>query len=490
MKTQDVLSSIQLGYGVTELDKDLEQYFIRTRLFDDFISDQVDLVLGVKGSGKSAIARIVVNDRYRAAVAPKLDTVPAFDLRGDLNFLRLRERFGGADAESLVLFWRLYICATSANHFADNYAQHGGASIGERLEVLGLRIAKMTERRTLWTRLFDRWRDLLNYDPIIVAGSPAATLRHEALLNELEEILEVVRAALSAAGRSLWVIVDRLDEAFDSRDFERRAIRALLQVSRDFRAHRSRSVALKVFLRTDLLNRVTRDPERSVNLTHVPKESIEWRKDKLLQVLSERLSMSGPFLTSAGLTARPDHDSDRLVLLRALIPVETPNELTTHTVLVRRTWDWMSNYLRDGSNSVAPRNLLTFLGHAIGEQRDLLTVRGSANKASTPLLSGTALNRAWMTVSKERLTDTVRAEDPELNPYVDLFDRARCDYGSLNALARQLRMNRASAEFRDVHERLSAVGFIRELGNDRHAIAEIYRPALRIVSRPASGGRR
>ena len=54
-----VLADIDFGSDVAEHDEGLRHYFLPTRTFTDIVKDRHDLILGPKGTGKSAIYRIL-----------------------------------------------------------------------------------------------------------------------------------------------------------------------------------------------------------------------------------------------------------------------------------------------------------------------------------------------------------------------------------------------------------------------------------------------
>jgi hypothetical protein len=56
-----LLEDLDLGYSIAEEDTLLEAARIETSAFTDLVNDRVDLILGTKGSGKSALFRIFVD---------------------------------------------------------------------------------------------------------------------------------------------------------------------------------------------------------------------------------------------------------------------------------------------------------------------------------------------------------------------------------------------------------------------------------------------
>ena len=56
-----ILTALELGSSVAETDNILEAARVETSVFSDLIADRVDLIPGTKGSGKSALYRILVD---------------------------------------------------------------------------------------------------------------------------------------------------------------------------------------------------------------------------------------------------------------------------------------------------------------------------------------------------------------------------------------------------------------------------------------------
>ena len=59
MTNLEILQSIDLGNSVAEFDEALENYFIETDIFRKIQQDDVDIIAGDKGTGKTALFRIL-----------------------------------------------------------------------------------------------------------------------------------------------------------------------------------------------------------------------------------------------------------------------------------------------------------------------------------------------------------------------------------------------------------------------------------------------
>jgi hypothetical protein len=55
MKIRPILHELKFGGDVAENDANLDAYFVETSAFLDVINDEADLIIGPKGSGKTAI---------------------------------------------------------------------------------------------------------------------------------------------------------------------------------------------------------------------------------------------------------------------------------------------------------------------------------------------------------------------------------------------------------------------------------------------------
>src|SRR5262249_28040000 len=105
----EILERLNLGSSIAENDENLSNYFVPTVALTDFLNDRHDLILGAKGSGKSAILKIVSQKQYpelsdvRLVVATEHTGEPAFKRAfGFLNEQTVEE-------SKLVDAWKTYL---------------------------------------------------------------------------------------------------------------------------------------------------------------------------------------------------------------------------------------------------------------------------------------------------------------------------------------------------------------------------------------------
>lgn len=71
------LQSLRFGDDVAEHDANLDHYFLKTNAYWSVVQDEFDLVLGAKGTGKSAIARFLSTKGSQLAELEDVEIIPA-----------------------------------------------------------------------------------------------------------------------------------------------------------------------------------------------------------------------------------------------------------------------------------------------------------------------------------------------------------------------------------------------------------------------------
>ena len=168
-----------------------------------------------------------------------------------------------------------------------------------------------------------------------------------------EDGLKLLNQCLSEADLSVWVILDRLDEAFQGfPDTETPALRALFRTYLDLLAFDR--LRLKVFVRKDLFRKIIQGG--FVNPTHINarKTEIIWEKEDLLNLLCRRIRRNDAFTKALNL-----QDADNKTMFGGIFPEQVD-------VGKRKsgTWSWIMARIRDGNNVKPPRNLIDLISMA------------------------------------------------------------------------------------------------------------------------------
>ena len=431
-KTQ-VLNTLNLGNSVAEFDDALENYFVETETFRALVRDQGDIIAGDKGTGKTAMFRIL-QKRYRTiAELTEVEVITGFNPDGAPVFERLASAHV-MDEGQYTTVWKAYILSLVGNWILPIYEgamTENMVTLDEVLRAVGLRTGDDLPT-TVFSKLTNLYRRLTDPDSIDVSvtitpeGMPFVSGRVD--LGENDEstteishrtALDLLDKVVEESELQVWVILDRLDEAFQGYpNVEIPALRALLRTFLDLQEFSH--LRLKLFLRKDLFRRII--GSGFVNLTHVNARKIEivWDDDDLLDLLARRIKDNPEFLAEVGLDVDASVDDVMLTIF--------PSQVDTGE---RRpsTKKWILSRIRDSNDVKAPRNLIDLVQKAQKaqlrrEQRD-----SSHYDKGDPLIQSEAIKRGLAALSEARVEDTLLAEaSGELGRFIELFRGGKAEH--------------------------------------------------------------
>ncbi len=478
---------IELGSPVAEHDVALANYFVETDTFSSLIQDKRDTIAGDKGTGKSALYKILKERFTGYAELGDVEVIPAFNPAGEPAFQRIIEA-GTLDEEQYVGVWKAFFLSVAGNWILELFGDARPGNLARLEELLGQAGLRNTDQapQSLFAQLMTALR------PESVEGSATVTpegipifsgkvafsgkrdkeekpdkvIRHA-------EALRLLDTCLAETGFKVWLVLDRLDEAFQAHpQVERPALRALFRAYLDMQdlAH----LKLKMFVRKDLFGRIVEGG--FVNLTHVNarKMSIIWEHADLYTMLYRRLMESDEFVELADLEGA---DAD------TVFAVVFPKQVDQGS---RRpsTWDWMLTRIRDGNNVKSPRNLVDLVAKAIEAQQRRESGAPRVFEKGSPLITGDALKQALKELSKERLEDTLLAEAGESADLIKRFRNGKAEHNA--STLRDI----LGPESETLTEKLIGLGFLEQLSHS-FRVPMLYRNGLGITNGKAflaSGG--
>lgn len=469
----EALQQLSFGEDVAEHEQGLEHYFLRTAAFWAVANDEVDLVLGPKGSGKSAIARYLCDPHAAIDELDTVDVIPAFNIRGSLLFRRLERIEIARDDATQRTFFLAYMVGLIGNHLIANYPD----STQDLLPLMkhsGLLVDNPVNRG-----IFDRV--LQRFQPRVEAGLsmnevgqpevigrvsliPRIDDGIQVLSDELEAVAEMMADIWQSLGRRCWIVFDRLDEAFpDDPALERSALRGLLRAHLDLGTFGTR-MRSKLFLRSDVLERVTRD-RGFTNFSHIRKTRIKWDSADVLGLVARRISESG-VLRQLKRQGEPGQTPQQICL--AVLPNLIGRDRTP-------TLTWLLLVTPDANRDLNPRNVLTLLRaarfHAIEDARKGQSV---VHSSETALIRPRSLGVGHEQLSFARLEDTVLAEGMVPRSYVDAL-RGRVVQFSQRELGERLELRGPALDV--ALSELQSAGLLRAV-DDIYVLAPLFRPAL------------
>jgi hypothetical protein len=480
----EVLRSMSFGARIAEEEGEaLRSYFVETDQWRRLFSGEVDVVYGPKGSGKSAIYFLLLGST-KELLKRRIVPIPAENPRGTPAFKDLTTDPPASEDQFRDL-WKLYfLCLIAA------YLRHGkivtpeSAEVIKTLEDAGLLPAQYSLQRLLKSAL-DYLRHLeveagVKVDP--TTGTPEVSGKvmmrepgiadRKAGFTSVDDLLRLCDQALLENNIKIWLVLDRLDVAFaETSELENNALRALFRVYLDLASFPQ--IALKIFLRSDIWNRLTTSGFREAS--HITKTiTLSWTPDSLLNLVIRRIVHNDNVrnLYRVESTAILTSTSEQ----RALFYRIFPNQVDVGEKRLP-TFEWMLSRTADGTKETAPRELI----HLLSASRDVqLHTRevGGTEPPEENLFDRSSLKSALPQVSKARLHQTLFAEFPQLRQYLQKLDGEKTQQNP-RSLAKIWKINEKEAL--EIADRLTDVGFFEKRGQKADPsfwVPFLYRDAL------------
>lgn len=275
------LRSIEWGDDSAERDVDLLSYFIDTESYSRLARKSKTIVVGRKGSGKSALRKKLENDFSKKPDTHVVNISPKYSaIRNILNEISLSEGFGEE-----IFFQHSWLrqmmldCLCLVGHrskgkySSENLEFARGISrdlnrtskdlVENISEILGRLKAKAGNLGELGLHLEKELRNVADVD----------SLEHH--LNEI-----------ASSGTQLIIMVDDLDLGWDNSQVSNNLLLGLLSASSYIKSL-SYNIHVFIFLREDVYSILMEKTQHSDKYRNI--ERIRWTKDGLISLLRERI---------------------------------------------------------------------------------------------------------------------------------------------------------------------------------------------------------
>lgn len=488
----EVLRRSDFGKRTAEEERQrLSQYFVKTEQWKRVYSGDVDVVYGPKGSGKSALYSLILENEDDL-FDKRIIVTSAENPQGAAVFQNLRDD-APVDEFEFISLWKLYIVSICAGLIKQyGISGHDADRVVDVLEKADLipsdfSLSKILRYAFDYVKSIGRISDIEGSIQIDHAtGMPTGfggriSLREPSAVQarlgivSIDELFRLSNRALCDSGYNLWILFDRLDVAFSDRsDLEANALRALFRTYLDIKEYNS--ICLKIFLRSDIWHAVVKEGFREAS--HIERSlTIEWRADDLINLVVQRVLSNDQICRYYGVDRDgllEDFESQKS-FLEKVFPRQVdsgPNKPTSFNWIISRT--------RDATGVSAPREIIHFLNELRDVQIGRLE-RGVPPPDDMSLFEQIAFKEALPAVSKVRLEQTLYAEYPHQKNFIESLreQKATQTVASLCAawaVSREAAIKKAAE--------LEEIGFLQRSGtapNFLWSIPFLYRPALSLV---------
>jgi hypothetical protein len=489
---REVLRATAFGNPIAEEERKLlSSYFVETDQWQRVYAGDIDVIFGPKGSGKSAIYALLLG-RAADLFQREIVVVAAENPQGSLAFKDIVTD-PPTDEQQFRNLWKLYFLillgdALREYEVTPSISQQVIRPLEEaqllpkEFSLSGLLSSALSYVRRLFE--LESVEGGLKIDPEtgmpvgligkITFREPNAEQRRFGVIS-VDDLLRKVDQSLEEAHYSIWLLLDRLDVVFaEHPDLERNALRALFRTYLDLRG--LANVSLKVFLRTDLWQRITEGGFREAS--HITRKiTISWDEGSLMNLVIRRALHNraiADFYNVVPEEVLSDAQRQKDLFFRIFprqVDVGSKKPDTFHWILYR---------VCDGTQKVAPRELIQLLSAARDVELKSLEV-GGQEASDENLFHNVSLKDALPVVSQTRFDQTLCAEFPYLKEAM-LALRGEKTRQTLASLAATWRIEESEAL--SLANQLVEVGFFESTGTKDQPefwVPFLYRSALNLV---------
>lgn len=399
MTKENLLHSLTFGSVDSESEDNLDKIFIQTSNFNEFLNPNTALLLGSKGAGKSALYRLFTKyeqsartmsghalDKVYLSAGIGFKDLPEMD---DIQLLnKLEDRSISSEAA-----WKIYIAYKIVYSLHEKYSIVCGPKCRRVLQ----RIRAIKDFRI--SALFERFFEKLIGEPPKINQIDFKDISISLGKNSrvsIYDLLDEIDAFLQSHDKSVWFLIDKIDEMFSNKvDIRKECLEGLFLAYIDF-VSRYQNIKLKVFLRTDIWNTLS-----FVNKSHLTDKTtvIVWNGDALKELLLKRAVYNQSirdFIYSACSC------SDWIKDIDGCFGVLFPERVYPGS-REAKTMSWIIDRSTDGLGGVYPREIINFGNYAVKEELGLKDSLSDEFQGEKSLISGLSIRNAFSSVSKVKV---------------------------------------------------------------------------------------
>ena len=478
-QARELLESMTFGTVAAERDTNLVDWFVSTLAFKRVISGDISLVLGAKGTGKTAIYRVLVENQGFIEGLEEDIVIPTTDIQGISDFHQVLN-VGQGEPDNYRQLWKLYFALLLGKTLlAESQVSDIDVSrLRGLLRNAGLLPPSAVSRVGQWLAgIISSVKVGIVYQTIPV--SLGIDLQGNAALSQepldVWEVLSEAQSVLSSDSRKAWILVDRLDELFsgtlNARERRERALVGLMVALLDFEEFSN--IKLVFFLRSDIYDRLS-----FVNKDHLSDRNLEidWDLNDLKLLIVRRAASSD----MVQVLSQTEGADSRIGVSEAEAVLKTLLESGRQDIPSAKI-EGIAKILRNSREQVTPRDVIYLFSAA--QRLQLEDIEQGIFSPSSPLLPVETFKEAFKIVSKDKIADFVLGEFPEVEGIIRQLEGQNRSTFSRTALQNMFGIV-TDKSVDEVLATLHEIGVLRPLGTSfiqrarKFEIPLLYRPAL------------
>lgn len=410
---RELIEKLNFGSVDSESESDLDKKFIQTSDFKKFVQPNTALILGAKGSGKSALFQMFAKYEEKAKAIAGLRDGSTIIVTG-IGFKDIKElstddfnKLLATDGVNFDQIWELYIAI----------------KIAIQLGVLGYRSGENLCELYKQAGIIQDFRIfsiIKSFFSLIVGTAPSGldidikgikikiggkrSIDTQDVLLEIHELLVDEKI-------NCWLLFDKIDELFsDNYDKRKACIESLFRTYLTF-VHRFPRIKFKIFLRNDIWSTLD-----FVNKSHISDKYVDlkWDHNSLLELVIKRIVLESDI--KCYICQETGLDESEFTLSSNL-------EKVFYSIFARQIYKgkreaevarWVIARITDGLGGTYPREFINIGNYSRDNQ-----LRDKALEDDC-LISGKSIKMAFLDVSLVKC-NTYLSEFPTLRNHFERF---------------------------------------------------------------------
>ena len=475
MEKFEQIKHLTFGDAVAEDENELRRYFVETAEWKQVLSGEADIILGPKGSGKSAIYSMIPN--HKELIEHRIIPIQAENPTGKTAFAGLHSSTDITEGD-LKEMWKIYFLTLIVKELD---AKYPGDYFKETKKSLSAHGIIFSDRSSILQSIIGAIGKvklaITEPNTGIVFSAESNAFKPNSKFStaiSIDDLWDSLEAELTKYNLTIWLLLDRLDSAFAGLPgLETSVLRALFRVYLDIR--HITHVSLKIFLRDDIWDTIV--DGGFVEASHITKEvHLHWGRQELLQLITRRIEESAWYkMQHKGITSSAKSTADQEALFYSIFPRQVDSGTRRPS-----TFDWVLSRTKDGKGINAPRELIQFFSFVQKRQMHHIE-KGADQIPKNSLFEPQAFKDAWSSVSETRLKKTIFAEYPKLRQFITELKGQKATQ-NLTSLASIWKLD--AKQTKDTADDLVAIGFLEvgsAHGKQTLRVPFLYWPALGII---------
>lgn len=277
------IKKIDLGKDEAEQDQRLREYFLKTRYYENALSGTRTILIGRKGSGKSAIFILLQKELEES----KAIVIPITPDQYSWGALKDYKEAGILPIQAHTNAWKLTLLASVVWKLNELSIVSSKSKLSNYYKFM--KDAYIISQDNWFYNIIDKLKKILSgiksqyisYD-FQETGTVATPLK----------IIEEIKALLLKewpTGAQVRILLDRLDDSWDASQESQNLTIGLLKASNELNSLFAGKIIVTVFLRSDIYDYLFFDDQDKLRQYE---ETLSWNDSELKAIVCERVKVS------------------------------------------------------------------------------------------------------------------------------------------------------------------------------------------------------